>query len=213
MHGTFADVESSSFSQSNPAEVTFEQAPEGGSRFVLLAVLVPLLAALLAPFWLVVVQLASDPTARAILAARPLVGVQLLAGLLVLGSIFGWPLVVLTRRALGRRRVTIGNGAVRSEAVGLFGKCSWTEPLASYAGLTHRVRTSLSGVRHELVLVHRRPSRSVILLSGAQVPPEAMAAAARLFALAEIPSREAASVTPLHGYFGLAEAKPLLAAG
>jgi hypothetical protein len=213
MHGTFADLESSSFSQSNPVEVTFEQAPEGGSRFVLLAVLIPLLAALLAPFWLVVVQLASDPTARAILAARPLVGVQLLVGLLVLGSIFGWPLVMLTRRALGRGRVTIGNGTVRSEAVGLFGKRSWTEPLAGYAGLTQRVRTSLSGVRHELVLVHRRPSRSVILLSGPEVPPETVAAAARLFALAEIPSREAASVTPLHGYFGLAEAKPLLAAG
>ncbi len=213
MHGTFADFESSSFSQSIPAEVTFDQAPEGGSRFVLLAVLVPLLIGLLAPFWLVAVQLASDPAARAILAARPIVGVQLLGGLLVLGSIFGWPLVVLARRALRRRRVRIGNGAVHSEAVGLFGTSSWTEPLTGYAGLTHRVRTSLSGVRHELVLVHRRPSRSVILLSGSQVPPEAITSAARLFALAEIPSREAASVTPLHGYFGHAEAKPLLAAG
>lgn len=216
MHGTFSDFDLSSASsvQPNPATpLVFEQAPQGGSRFVLPAVLLPLLVALLVPFWLVVVQLASDPGARAVLAARPLVGVQLLAGLLVLACIFGWPLAVLARRSLARRRVTIGNGTVHSEAVGSFRKTSWTEPLAAYAGVTHRVRTSLSGVRHELVLVHRRPSRSVILLSGPTVEAEAISSVARLFALAEIPSREAASFTPLHGYFGLAEAKPLLAAG
>lgn len=216
MHGTFSDFDLSSASsvQSNPAPpLVFEQAPQGGSRFVLPAVLLPLLAALLVPFWLVVVQLASDPGARAVLAARPLVGVQLLAGLLLLACIFGWPLAVLARRSLARRRITIGNGTVYSEAVGSFRKTSWTEPLADYAGITHRVRTSLSGVRHELVLVHRRPSRSVILLSEPTVEAEAISSVARLFALAEIPSREAASFTPLHGYFGPAEAKPLLAAG
>jgi hypothetical protein len=216
MHGTFADFGSSppSIASDPPSlPLVFEQAPEGGGRFVLIAVLFPLLVALMVPFWLVVVQLASDPAARAILAARPLVGVQLAAGLLGVASIFGWPLAMLARRALGRRRVTIGNGSVRSEVVGRFGKRSWIEPLAGYAGLTHRVRTSLSGVRHELVLVHPRPSRSVILQSGPQIPPEAAAAAARLFTLAEIPSREAASFTPLHGYFGLAEPKPQLAPG
>lgn len=167
--------------------------------------------ALMAPFWLVVVQLASDPAARAVLAGRPLIGVQLLVGLLVLAWIFGWPLVHLARRGLDRRRVTIDGTWVRSDAIGLLGKPSWAEPLAHYAGVTHRVRTSLSGVRHELVLVHRRPSRSLVLQSASQIPQDAAGSVARLFALAEIPSREAASFTPLHGYFHIAEPQPQLA--
>lgn len=211
MHGTFTDFDPSSASLGEAAPLVLNHAPEGGSRFLLPAVLFPLLVALMLPFWLVVVQLTSDPAARAVVTARPMVGVSLLGGLLVLAGIFGWPLAVLARRALGRRRVTIGGGTVHLEAAGLFGKRSWTEPLAAYAGLIHRVRTSISGVRHELVLVHPNPSRSVVVLSAPQIPAEAIASAARLFALAEIPSREAATLTPLHGYFGLAEAKPLAA--
>jgi len=211
MHGTFPDFDPSAVSLGEAPPLVLDHAPEGGSRFLLPAVLFPLLVALMLPFWLVVVQLASDPAARAVLTARPMVGVSLLSGLLVLAGIFGWPLAVLARRALGRRRVTIGGGTVHLEAAGLFGKSSWTEPLAAYAGLTHRVRTSLSGVRHELVLVHPNPSRSIILLSAPQIQAEAFASAARLFAVAEIPSREAARFAPLDGYFGLAEAKPLAA--
>jgi hypothetical protein len=216
MHGTFVDIASSSFSSSpdlepsSPVPFVVQQAPEGGGRLVLAAVLVPILVAVMMPFWLVVTQLASDPAARAILADRPLLALELLTGLIVLFGIFGWPLLHLAARGLERRRVTIDGGLVRSEASGLFGPTSWTEPLAQYAGVSHRVRTSLSGVRHELVLVHRRPSRSVVIQCAPQISEEAVHAAARLFALAEIPSRDAASLAPLHGYFRLAEPQPRL---
>ncbi|MCC7253740.1 hypothetical protein [Hyphomicrobium sp.] len=187
-----------------------EQAAESRGRFVLLAVLIPVLVALLTPFWLVFSQLASDPAARAILAGRPLIGVQLLAGLALLIWIFGWPLAHLCR-SLARRRVTIDGALVRSDAVGLFAASSWTEPLAHYAGLSHRVRTSLSGVRQELILVHPRGSRSVVLQSAPQISRDAVETAARLFALAEIPSREAASLMPVHGYSRLSEPQPAAA--
>jgi len=221
MHGTLDDTfprqHSTSFDPPEPsaepsAPLVFHQAAQGGGRFVLFAVLLPAVIALMVPFWLVVVQLATDPAAQAVLAARPQLGVQLGLGLLVLVWIFGWPLSHLVYRGLERRRITIADGRVRSEAVGPFGQRVWEEPLASYEGLAHRVRTSLSGVCHELVLVHRRPSRAVILTSSSQIPEEAVSAMARLFAVAEIPSREAASFTPLHGYFRLAEPQPHLAA-
>jgi hypothetical protein len=209
MHGTFADFDPASSDHPGIGPpLVLEQAPEGGGRFVLAAVSLPVLVTLMVPFWLVVAQLVADPAARAVLMARPLLGLELAAGMLAVAAIFGWPLASLVGTALGRRRITIGNGTVHSELVGRIGKSSWTEPIGAYAGLTQRVRTSLSGVRHELVLVHPRPSRSVILQSGPQVSPEAMASAARLFAFAEIPSREAASFAPAHGYFGLAELKP-----
>lgn len=215
MHGTLRDTHLSTSLSTLPfpAEtpdfpIVLEQTPLGGGRFALLALLAPALVALMAPFWLVLTQLMSDPAARAILAERPLMGVQLAAGLAALIWILGWPLMHLVSGGLACRRVTIDGGLVRSEAVGRFGWPSWVEPLADYAGVAHRIRTSLSGVRHEVVLVHRRPSRSVVLLCSPQIPQEAVEAAARLFALAEIPSREAASLTPLRRYFGLAEPKP-----
>lgn len=195
----------------SPFPLLIEQAPEGSGRFVMLALLAPLLVALMVPFWLIVTHLITDPAARAVLAARPLAGLQLGLGLLVLIWIFGWPLAHLAGNAVARRRITIDGGMLRSTTSRLFGTRTWTEPLASYAGVTHRVRTTHAGVRHELVLVHRRPSRSVILLSSQHISPETIEAAARLLALAEIPSREAASFAPLHGFFHLAEPKPLLA--
>ncbi len=195
----------------SPFPLLIEQAPEGSGRFVMLALLAPLVVALLVPFWLIVTHLMTDPAARAVLAARPLIGLQLGLGLLVLLWIFGWPLAHLARNAVARRRITIDGSHVRSSDSRSFGRRGWTEPLSAYAGVTHRVQTTHSGVRHELVLVHRRPSRCVILLSSQHISPETIEAAARLLGLAEIPSREAASFAPLHGFFHLAEPKPQLA--
>lgn len=195
-----------------PVPRVFEQATQGGGAFVLLGLLLPVVAALMTPFCLVAAELASDPAARAILAERPLIGIKLLAALALLIWMFGWPLAHLALRGLERRRITIADGRVHSTAVGSFGTPSWSEPLARYAGVAHGVRTSLSEVRHELVLVHRQPSRSLVLKSAPEIPRETVAAVAQLFAVAEIPSREAASFTPLHGYFHIAELRPRLAA-
>jgi hypothetical protein len=208
MHGTDLERAHSPFTKSilpSPTYVVFEQAAQGSGRFVLLTILCPILLALMAPFWLILIHLVSDPAARALVADRPLLAVQLGLGLLVLVWIFGWPLAHLAKGALRRRLVRIENGLVSTQEIGLFGGNGWTEPLAAYAGLTRRVRSSLSGARQELVLVHERPSRTVILQSAPQISQEAVDSAARLFALAEIPSREAANFTPLHGHFRLAE--------
>lgn len=216
MHGAVVEQATTSNSSSSlppsPSYVVLEQGAEGAGRFVLLAVLCPILLALMVPFWLVLSHMISDPAARAVVVDRPLMGVQLGLGLIVLVWIFGWPLAYLTRGVLRRRLIRIENGLVSAKETGLFGGSGWTEPLAAYVGLTRRVRTSLSGVRQELVLVHERPSRSVILQSSPQISQDTADSMARLFALAEIPSREAASFTPLHGHFRLAEPHPRLSA-
>lgn len=191
--------------------LTFAHAPAGWGRLFLLALLGAALTLLMVPFWLIGTHLVTDPAARAVVAARPQAALSLGLGLVLLFWIFGWPLAAHARCALGRR-ITIAGGLVRAEGRGLFGPRAWVEPLASYAGVAHRVRSSLSGIRHELILVHRRPSRSVLLLASSQISQETVEAAARLFALAEIPSREAARLAPLHGFFPLAEPQPQLAA-
>jgi len=219
MHGTAQEpiarsptTLSSSEVPPSPFPLTFQQAPEGSARFVLLALLVPGLVALMAPFWLVVSQLASDPAARAVIAARPLIALQLVGGFALLLVMFGWPLVHLARGLRRRRVITIDASKVHSRESGFFRTRVWVEPLSAYVGVAHRVRATLSGVRHELVLVHHNPSKSLILRSSSQISQEAVEMAARLFSLAEIPSREAASLAPLHGFYRLAEPQPRLAA-
>lgn len=215
MHGTSAQSLSVvPFSPASSASLplTFEQAPEGSGRFVLLVLAATALTLLLAPFGLVAAQLLSDASARAVLAHNPLLGAQLGLGFLVLLALFGWPLAHLSRRALVKRRITIEGGQIHSAGIGLFGGGGWTEPLAAYRGVAPRIRSSLSGVSHELVLLHGLPERSVVLYSGAAITPDMIAAASRILAVAEIPSREAASLAPLHGLFRPAEPQPRLAA-
>jgi hypothetical protein len=216
MHGTAAQslsvVPFSQAPSSQALSLTFEQAPEGSGRFVLLGLAATALTLLLMPFGLVVAQLASDASARAILAQHPLLGAQLGVGFLVLMVLFGWPLAHLSRRALVRRQITIEDGRVTAAGLGRFGGGAWTEPLEAYRGVAPRIRSSLSGVCHELVLIHPRPERCVVLYSGPSITPDLIAAASRLLSVAEIPSREAASLAPLHGLFRPAEPQPRLAA-
>jgi hypothetical protein len=216
MHGALIDPLHATSSSPPPLPpcptMRLEQAPEGSSRFVLLAVLLPILLALITPFGLVFARIISDPAARHLVADRPLLAVQLGLGLAVLGWIFGWPLAHLTKGALRQRVVRIENGIVSTQEKGVFWQYAWTEPLTTYAGVTRRFRTSLSGARQELVLVHQCPSRTIILQSSPQISQDAVDSAARLFGLAEIPSREAANFTPLHGHFRLAEPQTRLSA-
>jgi hypothetical protein len=177
-----------------------------------MALIGPALIALMAPFWLVAGELASEPAARAIVAHRPLLAVELIAGLMVLLAIFGWPLVSLARQALNRRRISIDGAFVTAREQGPLGTSTWTEPLSAYLGVTRRVRSSLSGVRHELVLVHPRQSRSVVLHTSALISQDFVEQAARLLALAEIPSREASNVAFQQGSPRLAEPQSRLGA-
>jgi hypothetical protein len=194
------------------APIVIEQATASAGRLVLLAVLGPLLFALMIPFWLVVSRLASDGAAREIMAHRPLSALQLALGLIVVIGIFGWPLIRLADGVLRRRRVAIDNGVVVSEHVGLVGGAGWAEPLAAYRGVARRVRTTLSGPGEELVLIHDRPSRSVLLLTAPRIAQETVESATRLFALAEIPSREASNVWRLRRHFRRSEPQTRLSA-
>jgi hypothetical protein len=151
--------------------------------------LVPATLALLSPFWLLAEHLASDPSTRAIVAERPMIALQLSAGLLVLLAVFAYPLAALARTLLEKRHVTIEGGFVHVTAIGIAGSKSWAEPIGAYRGVTRRIRTSLSGVSQEVVLVHPRRSRSVVVRSQPQISQEQVDFLAQSLNLAEIPSR------------------------
>jgi hypothetical protein len=214
MHGTVSQSVSALASPvlaDPPPPLTFEEAPEGAGRLILLALGVVALAALMVPFGLVLAHLASDPAARASLAAEPLRALQLGIAMVVLAGGLGWPLVHLLRTTRVRRTVTIEGGLVRVTTRSLLGRQAWAEPLLAFRGLAPRVTSSVSGVRHALVLVHPRRDRCVVLCSGSFIPADALAALSGLFPVAEISSREAASLASLHGSLPR-EREPQLAA-
>jgi hypothetical protein len=192
MHGSPNPLASASPTPALP--FTFDLKPEGSGRLVLVTLAASALSALMVPFWLVAEALAAEPAARAIVAGRPFLAVELAAGALALLAMFGWPLISLAKSALNRRLVRIDGVSVTAEERGVAGSRTWTEPLSAYLGFSHRVRTSLSGVHHELVLVHPRPSRTVVVPLSARISREAVDQAARLLSIAEIPSREASNV-------------------
>jgi hypothetical protein len=191
--------------------LSLEQSSSRSSPVVMIALLLPLGLALLFPFALVLQHLANDPAARAVLVDRPAAAPQLILALAVLGWIFWWPIACFLR-SLGTpgRSITIDGGAVVVAEHGLFGSERWSEPVASYVGIAHNVRTSISGLSHELMLVHRDAERSVLLAVANRIHQRDVDHLAKLLGLAEIPSREAYRLSVMRGVFGPATPQPRL---
>jgi hypothetical protein len=221
MHGTFSGtyssdasvVLSSSFEEPVPQVPVWQwrQAPLGTGRILLMALLALTACALFAPFFLLAVHLVSDPSARAFVSEHPAVAVQLALGFVALVGLLVVPLTLLARRALGRREILIDGTFVHARKAGIFGFRAWQEPLGAYTGTMRRVRSSLSGASHELVLVHPNPDRSAVVFSGPHILEAEADFVARFAGIAEIPSRDAVSVR-LRDRTGLPDALPAPAA-
>jgi hypothetical protein len=128
--------------------------------------------------------------AMAQLTAQP--GDALLAGVGValFCCLFGLPFSRAIKALVSQRTVTIEAGAVTVEDRGLFGLSTWTLPLSAYRGVAHVVRTSLSGARHELVLVHPSRSRRILLCTSDKLSETDLDQASRLLSLPLVPAND-----------------------
>lgn len=151
--------------------------------------LVPLAALALSPFALLAAHAVEDGQAREAILARPLTTFQLGLGFLLLLSI----LTLALARALsgiGRKRtIDIADGQVRVRDRSLLGRRRWSVPLADYIGLSHHIRATLSGARHELILVHPQPDRSLLVHIAPRLTRSEVAAAAAALGVAEVDPR------------------------
>jgi len=154
-------------------------------RMVLLGPAVVLLAAPL----LVGAQVAGEPGGLSAVLGQPFSALQVLGGFLVWAAMLAVPLTRTVRRMGTRRAVTIDPKLVCVEEKSLGGTHLWSAPLASYRGIAHHVRTSLSGARHELILVHPDPSRNVLLAVADRMNQSTLDKAKALLGLPEIPAR------------------------
>ncbi len=137
---------------------------------ILLAVAVPAIVGIAAASLVLLYEAVSAPAARTLLAQHPALGLE------ILGAIAFWlylpalPVRRLVYRMTSARTVEMDANTVTVSERGPLRTSTWSAPLASYAGLAHHLRASLSGTRHELILVHPEKNKSVLLSVGASLP-------------------------------------------
>jgi hypothetical protein len=153
----------------------------------------PLLAVLATPVALILSFAAAD-TAHAIGDKPVAVGVLVL-GLALLLAAFLVPTLRLTRKLWHTRSVCVVPDRVTVSETGLFSAKVWSAPLSDFSGIAHHVRTTFSGMRQELVLVHRDRRHTVPLHTADNISHATIERAAALLGLPQLPARELYRVT------------------
>lgn len=128
----------------------------------------------------------ADPALRQTFVDQPVAALQVAAALVFWMAVVCGPLRLAIGKVARRRTVEIRDGQVIAEDVHAFGSQSWAEPLPAYLGIAHHVRTSVSGVRHELVLAHPKRSRSVLFQVSEHISEQDVDAAAQLLGVRKV---------------------------
>lgn len=145
-------------------------------------------AILLAPFSLLAAQAAHDPVAFLATIQQPAIALQLSLALVVAVVFVTVPLRLLLRRSMQPRRIVVSGHRVEATNDPA-GQPTWSEPLSAYHGVAHHIRTSLSGARHEIVLVHPVAAKSIVLMSADRIGQPQVDAMAALLKVREVPAR------------------------
>lgn len=164
-----------------------EQRSSRISALILLCLLVPALVGLVLPVWFLAVFAVP---ALWIAAENPGAALQVLGGLAVWTGLFVVPAMRLLERFRTSRTVSIGTAMVSVRERRLVGERSWMVPLLQFTGVTHIIRTSLSGLHHELILVHNEPRRCIVLHRADRISQTTIDRAAQLLSLPQVPASE-----------------------
>ncbi len=169
--------------------IRLQQSASRGSALSRLLLVLPAVLALSVPLGAIAINAAGDPASLALLAERPLATAQIATGLLLWVGLFVLPAQRALSRLWNRRTVEIADGMVQVEDRTVFGSSRWSMPIDAYLGLAHHIRASLSGLTHEIVLVHADSARTVTLLSADKVTQSTFDGAKLLLGLPEVPPR------------------------
>ena len=158
-----------------------EQKAANAGPIIMLMIMVPLAGALLAPFLLLAQAFLLDGALRANLLAHPVTAAQLVIAFGIWCGLFAWPIKRLAAQLGRTRSIDIESGTVRVTDRTLLSTTNWQLPISEYEGINHRVRSSLSGVRHELVLTHADGRRNVVLAMKTKIAESEIAEVRDLF--------------------------------
>jgi hypothetical protein len=165
--------------------LAIEQKSARGRATLPLLLLAPAVATMLAPLGLIAVSVV--PTLE-IIADNPLAALQASAGIALWTGLFVVPVRRLLRHWRCARSVRIADGVVTVREQAVLGYRTWQLPLQEFAGIAHLVRSSLSGVRQELYLVHPKRSKSLLIHCAESIPPAAVARVGEQLGLPVVPA-------------------------
>jgi hypothetical protein len=143
--------------------VAFVESSSQPSLIAKAIVLGPACLLVAAPLAMLGLGVVASPADTKPLAISPVTLIQLFAAFVVWTGLFIVPFGRILSRLGRRRAVRIEGSTVHLATHGPFGVRHATQPLRAYEGVVHRVHTTLSGARHEMVLMHADPSLSVLL--------------------------------------------------
>jgi hypothetical protein len=153
-----------------------------------LALLVAMLGIVIVPVGLVLTFAAHDVLVA--IARKPLPAAMLALGLVLWVALLLMPAKRMVQRSWRHSSVSITAERVVVAETGLLGARLWTAPLAEFRGIAHHVRASLTGVRHELILVHPDRNRSALLHAADRISQPTIDRATALFRLPQVPAGE-----------------------
>jgi hypothetical protein len=168
--------------------IELEQSAHTGRAIATALMVTPMVGLAVSLAAVMAATIIADPQPLAQILDKPTAVLGLVSGLAVTIGLVLHPLASALARIGRRQRASVSATAVAVTERTPFGSRSWTEPLATYIGVAHHLRTSLSGVRHEIVLVHRNPARTVLLLDSHRVLQSELDRMAQLLRLPIIPA-------------------------
>lgn len=167
--------------------IAIEQVPARRTTAVLLAALIGCAAVLLSPFYMIATAALADQAVRDAVATRPVAAAQILVGLAFWLVLFGFPIYRLLDTLSRRRSIAIADGRV-TVIDRMFGTDRvFSAPLSDFAGVAPYLRATLSGVRHELILVHPDRERSVTIAMAPRLLQSEVDQAVAALGLRELP--------------------------
>jgi len=143
--------------------LVIEQLPARRTTGMLLAVLLLVAAVLLSPFYMIATTALADQALRDAVSTRPLASLQILTGLAFWLVLLGFPIYRLVNALTRSRTIEISGRQVTVIDRAFGGDQSWSAPVSEFLGVAPHLRASLSGVRHELVLLHPDRTRSLLI--------------------------------------------------
>ena len=167
--------------------VTIDQKSSRASALIMLLLLVPALLIVVVPVGLLA---AFAAPALGIAADNPVAAAQVLIGIGIWTLLFVVPAKRIIQRFGSVRKIGIDARVVTVSDVGPFCARAWSAPLTEFSGIAHHVRATISGLHHELILVHGERGKSVLLHAADRISQATVERAATLLRLPEIPAQE-----------------------
>ena len=148
------------------------------------------IAGLLSPVALIAIDAMSSSQVIHTLGEHIGSTILLAAGIALGVLMLTFPLRAGLARLAGATTVQMADGMVHVQRGGLFGAERWSEPLSRFCGVTHHIRATLSGARHEIILVHPEPGKDILLHLASRHPQEGVEHYANLLGLGEMQPKE-----------------------